>query len=200
MHRSILPALLLAALPCAAVQAQDFSRSYTYVELQYANAELDNVGDVDFDGPALRGSVAIGQSFYAFGGVRRGSNDDFGLDIDVTQYQLGGGYRLFLSERADLIAEVSRIRTRAKVEDLGRAHGYDTRASVGVRGTLAEWFEGLVKVNYTDGDLYSDWDGDGNFSATVGAHVRFAPNWGLTGEVELGGDSTEYMLGVRYSF
>ena len=71
----------------------------------------------------------------------------------------------------------------------------DGRGSVGVRGLLADNFEGWVKGNYTDGDVY-----DGEFGATLGGQFKFNPTWGITGEVEFGDDASQYTVGVRASF
>ncbi|MBS7457448.1 outer membrane beta-barrel protein [Coralloluteibacterium stylophorae] len=199
MKYAVLSLALLAATSLA--QADDLARSYTYLEADYHNVDIDDLDNVD--GGGIRGSLAFGPGFYLFGSARRASYDDYGIDADLDQFQLGLGYRVYLSERTDLIAEVSRLRTELDASaGIYKVSGHldDTRGSIGLRGTLSEWFEAIAKVNYTDGDLYSDYDGDGNFSATVGAHVRVHPDWGITGEVEVGDNVTEYLVGLRYSF
>ena len=75
----------------------------------------------------------------------------------------------------------------------GDADGY--RASVGIRGSFSDSFEGLLKANYTDG---SDFDGD--FSGTIGAQYKFTQTWGLVGEVEFADNAETYTVGVRASF
>lgn len=74
------PVLALAlALPLGA-QAGDFS--YTYVEAGWGTTELDvgdEVGSVDFDGWLLRGSVALGDTFFLADEYASQTNDDAGL-------------------------------------------------------------------------------------------------------------------------
>ena len=189
---------LAIALAAASFGSIDGELSYSWVDGGYSRTNLDFSGtDVDFDGFALRSSAELGQSFYVLGGYLSASNDDFGTDIDLNQSQIGFGFHHRLSEgvRADFIAEVSYLNAEAEVggfSDDEEAY----RGSIGVRGQMAENFEGLIKLNYSDaGDAQ-----DGDVSGTVGAQFKFNPTWGLVGEVELGDDVTQYLLGVRASF
>lgn len=195
MKKQLALAIALAAASFGTLAGE---LSYTFVEGGYSRTNLDFDGtDVDFDGFALRGSAALGQSFYALGGYSSASNDDFGTDIDLEQSQIGLGFHHPLSQgvRADFIAEVSYLNVEAKVAGFSEDdEAY--RGSVGVRGLMAENFEGLIKANYSDaGDAQ-----DGEFSGTVGAQFKFNPTWGIVGEVELGEDVTQYLIGVRASF
>lgn len=191
-------ALALALALAAPVAASANELSYTYVEGGYAQVTLDGedlgAGDIDFDGFQLRGSAAMTDNVYAFGGYGSVTNDDFGADIDVNEVQLGAGFRHGLSERADFIAELGYV--RQEVEALGES--FDAtggRLSAGFRGLLSDHFEGLVKASYNDGG-----DFEGDFSFTAGAQVKFNPTWGLVGEIEAGEDLTKYLVGVRASF
>lgn len=193
MKKQLALAIALAAASFGTIAGE---LSYSWVDGGYSRTNLDFDGtDVDFDGFALRGSAELGQSFHVFGGYSSATNDDFGTDIDLDQSQVGVGFHHALSERADFIAEVSYLNVEAKVAGFSEDdEAY--RGSIGVRGLLAENFEGLVKANYSDaGDAQ-----DGEFSGTVGAQFKFNPTWGLVGEVELGQDVTQYLFGVRASF
>jgi len=182
MKRSLI-ALALAALIPLSAQAGD-NLSYTYVEAGYVDI------DGDADGFGVRGSYEFGDSnFYGFASYSQVEIDHTSIDIDNSQ--LGVGYAHGLSDNVDLLAELSWVNT--DVDGLGDVDGY--RASVGIRGTIASNFEGLVKANWTDG---SDFDGD--FSGTVGAQYKFNKTWGLTGEIEFADEGETYMVGVRASF
>ena len=179
MKRSLIALALAAVLPFSA-QASDLS--YSYIEGNYA--DYDN----DANGFGVRGSIEFGDSnFYGFGGYQWLETDIGSLDFDVSEFGLG--YAHGVSDNADLIAELAYANLDT---DFGDADGY--RASVGLRGELADNFEGLVKANYRDYDGGSD-----DFSGTLGAQFKFNPTWGLTGEVEFA-DETSYLVGVRASF
>ena len=188
--------VLALALAAASFGATAGELSYSWIDGGYSRTNVDLGGsDVDFDGFALRGSAALGESFYVFGGYSSATNDEFGADIDLNQSQIGLGFRHGMSDRADFIAELGYLNT--EVEAMGISDDVEAyRGSIGFRGELADNFEGLLKANYSDaGDAQ-----DGEFSGTLGAQFKFNQTWGLVGEVELGDDVTQYLIGVRASF
>lgn len=192
IKKSVVLAALLAAAPFAAT-AGDLN--YTYVEAGYANLDIDSYFvNADFDGFQLRGSAAVAENIYVFGGYGSVTNDDFGADIDFDELQLGAGYRHAINPRADLIGELGYIAQEVSIP--GASDDTDgVRLSGGIRGLLADNFEGLAKVSYTDGDHF-----DGDFSFTAGAQYKFTQTWGVVGEIETGDDVTKYLVGVRASF
>lgn len=192
MKKSLVLAALLAAAPFAATAGE---LSYNYLEVGYANVDIDSeLGDIDFDGFQLRGSAAVAENIYLFGGYGSVTNDEFGADIDFDEVQLGVGFRHALSPRADFIGELGYIKQEISAPGVSEdANG--GRLSAGFRGLLADNFEGLVKASYTDGGEF-----DGDFSFTAGAQFKFTQTWGLVGEIEAGDDVTKYLVGVRASF
>ena len=211
MKKHLALALALAIAPFAA-SADEIS--YTYLEGGYAQlnqdgAEADGfeVDDIEAAGFFVGGSAALGDTFHVFGGYRSG-NDDVGVsafgvhlgdvDTDLSQFNIGLGYHHGISERTDLVTEVSYISTEIDAEDQGEASsddGDDFRVSVGVRHMLADSFEGWIKGHYTDGDFY-----DGAFSASVGGQFKFNQTWGVVGEIEAGDDTSVFLIGARASF
>jgi hypothetical protein len=111
-------------------------------------------------------------------------------DIDLSQFNAGIGYHYGLSDRADLVTELSYVRTDVDVEGDSMSAD-DARIALGVRGLLADSFEGWVKGNYTDGDAY-----DGEFSATVGG--QFSTRRGASPAAF--GDSTSHSRSASASF
>lgn len=181
MKRSLLALALVAAIPFAA-QADD-RLSYSYIEADYVNL------DSDADGFGLRGSVEFGNSgFYGLGGWRSGEVD--GTNVDIDTWELGVGYGHDLSSNVDLISELAWTNVEVGSFD---SDGY--RASVGIRGSFSDNFEGLLKANYNDGD-----DVDSEFTGTLGAQYKFTQTWGVVGEAEFGDGSEIYTVGVRASF
>lgn len=213
MKNQLALALLLASTSSAAVAADI---SHTYVEVGFARqqVELPEIGndvameDMKADGGYIRGSVELNDAFYLFGGYSKGNDDIdvryypigkvFEVDADAEQGDIGFGYRHTLSDRVEWTGELSYVNTRISVGVDGfkdRVKGDDYRASVGLRSNLASNFEGWIKANYTDGDVY-----DGEFTGTLGALVKFNETWGIVGEAEIGSDNKQYRVGVRASF
>ena len=207
MKKQLALAITLAAASFGTIAGE---LSYSNLEAGVGRIELESddaygADDVVLDGYFLHGSVALDDSFYLVGGYETGNDNVFvdffgGFDTELTQTQAGVGYHRALSDRADLVTELSYLNQEVEVSFDGfgvsqseNVDGY--RASLGFRGLLADNFEGLVKANYTDGS-----DFDGEFSGTVGAQLKFNPTWGLVGEVELGDDAQKYLVGVRASF
>ncbi|MGO1070104.1 porin [Lysobacter sp. CA199] len=225
----ILTGALLAAMSLSSMAAD---LSYTSVEGGYAKGKQDvgavdsrntRVEDVKADGYYLKGSVALGDAFYVFGGYGKISDDDVRvtssdfvgipgsqpsrLDIDQKQYQLGLGYHHGLSERVDLVTELSYLKTELDTSAQAgppslpsmrygvSSDGDDFRVAVGVRGNLAPNFEGWIKATYTDGDFY-----DSQFGGNLGVLVKFNETWGVTGEADISSDNRLYTVGLRASF
>jgi Ax21 family sulfation-dependent quorum factor len=181
MKRSLLALALVAAMPFAA-QADD-KLSNTWIEGDYVNV------DGDADGFGVRGSFEFADSgFYGLGGWRSVEIDDTNIDVD--NWELGVGYEHDLSENLDLLSEVAY--NQVDVEGFDE-DGY--RVSVGLRGSFAPNFEGLVKANWYDSD-----ETDGDFTGTLGAQYKFTQTWGVVGEAEFGDGGESYTLGLRASF
>ena len=155
------------------------------MEADYIN--LDN----STDGWGLRGSVAIGNTgLYGLGSYSWLNADALPSDLDIKSNELGVGYHHALNAKTDLIGELA-----YRNADTGNLNIDGLRTSVGVRGALADRFEGFVKANYYD---LSDYSGD--FTGTVGGQYKFTDTWGATAEAELGNGDQAYLVGVRASF
>ena len=197
MKRTLFALALAAALP---MSAQASELSYSYIEGDYAWMNIDDE-DLDFDpsGFGIKGSVAVGEAWYLFGGYLQGDDSQDDIDLDTAQTNVGIGWRHAISDKADFNGELSYVHQNVDVDFgggvSGDADGDGYRLSAGIRGEMAENFEGYAKANWTDG---SDFDGD--FSGTIGAQVKFGGMWGITGEAEFGNDANIYMLGLRASF
>ncbi len=225
MKKELALAALLAAAPSSAFAG---TLNYSYVEAGYAHMAQDDVpgfrisrffsglpGDVKADGFFGAVSVAMGESFYGFGSVRRGTDtvevqvydsfmgvvsSTYDADVTSTRLNLGVGYHHGLSDRTDLLAELSAVDTDLDIEDeseddSGYPNGFGGRLSAGARSALTDTVEIWGKGNYTSGEFY-----DSEFSASVGMAVHIGQTWGITGELEGGSGYSQYTLGVRASF
>ncbi|GAB2506651.1 hypothetical protein [Lysobacter humi (ex Lee et al. 2017)] len=190
--KRVLAVAILATSPLAAAAGE---LRHTYVEggISRFHEEVPSVfgRDLDYDGGYVRGSVGIGESWYAFGSLHRGSDDDGGLFFeDRTETTLGIGYAHALGGRTELIAELGGERRDLDWTDVDGA-----RASTGVRAALGTRMEGWAKATYSDLD-----HGYSRFSGQAGALFKIDDTWGFTGDVDVRDEGTRYSLGVRASF
>lgn len=174
--------LAVALLAACATPAFAADKSYTYVEGGYIN---DNR---DADGAYVRGSYGFDNGLYVHGQYAHLEADDF--DFDYQPAELGLGWHHGLNDRVDFLAEAAAVRVDT---DFGDANGY--RASVGLRGDISPSWEGLAKVNYTDGD-----DFRGDTTGTVGVHYKFGRTWGAVAEVSFGNGAEAAQVGLRARF
>jgi hypothetical protein len=211
MKKQLVLALALAAAPFAAFAD---GHSYTYIEGGFAQLDQElpqdeefEIDDIEAGGFYLAGSAALSDTFHVFGAYRSG-DDDVGVSlpggprlgsagVDLSQYVLGLGYHTSLNARTDFVAELSMLSTEIDVEGDGQpsVEGDDVRVAVGVRHLIADPVEVWIKANYTDGDVY-----DGAGSVSAGVQYRLTRVWGLVGEIEAGGEFSQYAAGVRASF
>ena len=193
MKKHLALALALAALPAAATASE---LGYTYVEGGYAKTHVneDLLDDPELDGAYLRGSFALNEQVYLYGGFDTTSGDVAGFDIDETITQLGVGYRFAVSERADLLGELAFVRDDFDVDGIdGSSNG--GRVNVGIRGAMSPSFEGWLKAGYLDGG-----DFDGEFVGSLGGQFKIRETWGIVVEAEFLDQTTFYRAGVRASF
>ncbi|MGH8051126.1 MAG: hypothetical protein ACREPB_10750 [Arenimonas sp.] len=192
MKKTLLALTLFTGLVATSANASELS--YSFVEVDYVNAgELDTGSD--FDGYNVRGSVALGNSFYVLGNYSQ-TTADFtgGINIDLDTYSLGFGFHHGISDKADLFGDVSYEHGDASTLG-GSASDSGYRARFGFRGALNDKFEGTIGVTHFDlGNFSSD------TSLLVGGQLKFNDTWGAAAEVEAGGDDTRYLVGIRASF
>lgn len=207
MRKTLILAALLAATPFAA-QAAD-GLSYTFVEGGYTHAEMDlgdGFGNPKADGGYLRGSYALTDATYVFGGYSRVSDSasEAGLKVeaDLDQYELGLGWHMPMTDRVDFTAEAAYVRVdlKAKASYMGvSASDSDAmnagRVTLGLRGTPSARTEAWAKAGAMDGS-----DMDSEFVGNLGGQFKFNPTWGLVGDINWIGDVTQYSVGVRARF
>ncbi len=186
---------------------------YTWVEAGVARLDVDMYGvDESGNGGYARGSLAVTDGLYVFGGYdrvsKRWSVDAERLEVAIDQAEIGLGAGIPLSRRADFISELSLLRLGAKLDyrDLdypeddvsGSDHLYAGKLMLGVRARPVPNLELWAKAGYlrVDDNLLVDDSAVGN----VGFQYRFTPVWGLVGEAEFYEDVRFYRLGVRAGF
>lgn len=177
--------LLLAAAPIAA-QAEDMS--YSFIDLGYAETNLD--GGPTGDGFGLRGSIGFAENFFAFADYL---NQDFsGIDFDI--YTVGLGGHLDIAESVDLVGRVGYVDANASFGGLSADEsGY--LVSAGVRAQPAKQFELEGNVIYRDLGSGAD-----DTAVAVGARYFFTDLFAVGAEYELSDDADTWFAGVRLSF
>ena len=148
MNKTLLAAALLAATSFSA-QASD-KLSYSFVEADYMQS---NVDDQDFDGfninPTLvgwglKGSFAVADKFYVFGGYSSGKDDllavdevDFSAELDasVDRWNIGLGFHTPISSNTDFVAELGYVQYDYKfdfnVNDFGDEYSESYKVDTG---------------------------------------------------------------------
>lgn len=207
MKKQLALAVVLAA---ASLSANAGELNYNWLEAGYLRTDIDQIGDGD--GYAINGSAALGEALHLFGGYSSQTGADDGVDVELDQVRVGLGVNYALGARADFLTRVAyeRAETRVTVAGFGSGEGEVDGYSIeaGVRGLLADNFEGWVLGGFTDAnraqangfDVALDEEQDEEFYGRVGAQLKFSPTWGLVGEGRFADDFSEVFLGARASF
>ena len=188
MKRTSLALALAALLPLGATAAE---LDYSYIEAGYNRIDAHG-SDADADGPAVNGSVALGESFFLYGGYSANDIDDSPADVDVSR--IGLGWRYGLASGSDLLVKANYIKA-----DVGGvpidldADGYE--AEVGLRTAHGDNFESYVALGWQDG---GDFDGDAY--VTLGGQYKFNPTWGIAASATHRDGANEVFVGPRFSF
>ena len=145
-----LVAALTAVLPFT---SQAGTMDYTYVELGYVDTEIDSgPNDIDGDGFALRGSLAVHENFFVFAGY-----EDLGFErgVDSTTFHVGGGVRWPLGAQLDIVGRAAIVRSEI---EFGNRDRDDDGFLLGarLRGEVAPRFELEGGFDYIDLDHRSN--------------------------------------------
>ena len=165
---------------------------YNYAELRYIDTELD-VGpfDRDGDGFEIGGSLELAQSVHLFGNFR---TLDFGSGIDVSAFEIGGGYAMPLNNLTDLVARLSYIDGEIDFPG-GDADDTGFGFSAGARRMFTPQVEGRAFVNYVDLDESGD-----EVSFEIAGDYFLNDQIALGASLELGDDVTSWTIGARWFF
>lgn len=212
---------VLIATASLSVQASELDYSYIQADFSGLNlsasdtAIVDGLGfDEDFSGYDVAGSFGFAKNFYAFAGYADTDNDSviavFDENVKVkttfTEFNVGVGYHLSVSENTDWIIEASyvddEIKAKATLYDESASESVSDsgfRIASGIRGQFTEKSEVTAKFNYTDvNDLGS------GFGVDIEAVYHFTNHFGMTAGWEYGSrDDTDLMywnVGARFSF
>ncbi|MGB3393583.1 MAG: hypothetical protein WA956_08280 [Stenotrophomonas sp.] len=186
---------------------------YTWIEAGAARVDVDMYGiDESGNGGYLRGSLAITDDLYLFGGYDRVSKswsaDAERGKVTIDQAEIGLGASISLSRRVDFTTELSLLRLGGELDYTARDYPEDDvsgsdylyagKLMLGIRARPVSRLELWAKAGYLRVD--ESWLIDDSAVGNVGIQYRFTPNWGVVGEAEFYEDVRFYRLGVRASF
>jgi hypothetical protein len=210
----------VAAFTTSIYGAEDLS--YTYLELDYINLDIDEVGDSgsildDIDnggGWGFRGSVEIAPNWFVFGNYSVTDADVSFLDdqnlffrsnSDINRLDLGAGFHNPVNTNTDLVLRVA----YTDIDSGGFNFGGSSSTSFGdlnedssdgyfidaaLRSQLIENVEGSFGVRYTDLQQFD------NFSVIGNLMYEFSPTMGVNLGLEAGDNISHILIGLRLSF
>lgn len=184
LARAVIGSLALAVAPLAAMAD---GMSYSYVEADYVDLDIDNAPSGD--GFALRGSVGFLDNLFAFAEYTDASVDV--VDIENIAVGIGGHYPL--GDSLDAVGRIGYTETDLSAGPLSASDdGY--LLSLGLRGQMAQ-FEAEGNVIYTD---FSDGGDETAFEVVGRWHFTDMFSAGLAYRV--GDDVNTFFAGVRLSW
>jgi len=214
----------LASLSMSANAAEPANAdlSYTYLELDYINLDIDEVGDSgsvldDLDngsGWGADGSIELSPNWFAFGkySVTKADasfvddfNQFFRSNTDINRMDVGVGFHTPVNTKTDFVLRGAYTDIDAdgfnfggtgnsSVDDLDEDSSDGYFVDAGVRSQLLDKLEGSVGVRYTDLEQFD------NASVIANLMYEFSPVLGLNFGMEAGSDISHYMIGLRFSF
>ncbi len=218
LYQSVLAGVLL--LPAGAMAQEGLS--YTWLELNYVNLDIDQVGDSgnfvdDFDnggGFGVQGSLALSEDFFLFANYSDTESDvsftnDAGFlipgETDIRKVDLGLGFHTAIATNTDVVftaaytdSDRDKFRFGAtndtSLDDLkgDGSDGFFVDASV--RSQLTPWLEGSLGARYTD---IEDVDG---VSVVGNLLFELSPSLGINLGVDAGDELSTWVAGVRFTF
>lgn len=169
----------------------DDDLSYTFLDLEYVDTELDDGPDLSGDGFGASGSVAIGKHMFLSAGYLDQEFDD---NVDAEQRALGLGLHAPLGDGLDLIGQVSYVDVELDTP-FGDAEDDGYGVGVGLRGRLGDAFELEGMLNYLDLD-----DSGDNTSVSLGARYYVRQGFAFGIGADLTDDATTWRAGIRFEF
>jgi hypothetical protein len=185
---------ILGSVVALAISGQALAEdgfNYTFLDLGWANSEIDDL-DVDGDGFALRGSLALTDRFHLIASY---SDLDYDFDVGSQGLEIGGGLNLPLSPKLDFVGSISYLEQEVDVPGFGSVDDDGFGLGAGLRGRVAERLELTGGLQYVD---FSDGGDDTAFGA--GARYFFTDMFALGADVSLNDDVTTWMIGGRINF
>lgn len=201
MNKDVLKIIAITALAAPAGALAD-APDWKYVEGSYLSSEFDEdlLSDIEPDGFGIKGSWLFEENWFVQG-TYEDQDDNVnvpgfgGVDVEFSNFNIGGGYRHSLQENTDIYGRLSFESWDIEVDNFDEDdQGYS--AAAGIRSVVWEGLELNAEVGYIDvGDFF---DGEGFWSVGGIYNLPMGLGFGVSyGEI----DELETWRGtVRYSF
>jgi hypothetical protein len=172
--------LLLPALASA-------SPNYSYLDVNYVSADLDNGPTVD--GFGINGSLRLSNELHLVASYDVLSEGR----VDADFMTVGLGYNQLLVSSTDFVARAGFARAKVDVSGFGSDSDNGLFGQAGIRSMVTEEVELNAFITHTE-------VGGSNTSADLGAVYYVAPNIGINLGLSFSDDANVYRGGVRFSF
>jgi hypothetical protein len=186
--------LSIGALMLSSATAMAEGPSYSFIQANYQEVDIDIGGgfDADGNGYGVAGSVAINDSWFVFAGYAASELESV---VDLDEMKLGAGWNSAISEKTDWFVTLAYIDLELSAAAIPSVSDSGFGASVGVRSMMNPNFELYGSLGYSDlGD-----GGDGT-AVAAGLWYTVAGNLALGLGAEVGSDVTTYGVGIRLYF
>lgn len=165
---------------------------YTYIGVAYEKTSIDGYSD-DPDGLVVDASVALNDTWFAFGSREALSGKFGGNDVDVNTWRAGIGLHTSVAEHVDLIvsAGMAFLDADSSAPGSGNDEGLELRA--GIRAALGEHGE------LGAGVFYDDWnDNDAQTTVYLQGAYYLESRIGVTAGFSSNDDADAFTVGVRF--
>lgn len=210
----------LVSYSASTIAAEDLR--YSYLELDYINLNIDEVGDSgsvlddlnNGGGWGIRGAYELGSNWFLFGQYSVTDADAtfindqnllFRSSTDINRLDIGAGFHNPVNTTTDLAVRVAYTdidsdgfnfggTSSSSFDDLNEDSSDGFFIDAALRSQLLEQLEGSFGVRYTD---LQEID---NFSVIGNLMYEFTPTIGLNLGLEAGDSISHVLLGIRLSF
>jgi hypothetical protein len=169
--------------------AAESHRPYTFAATRFRHTEFDESAD---DGFGIEGSWLLQPNMYAVGAIFASESDD-ARSTETTQFELGGGYLLPLSNVMDFNAAIRVVQRDINSEPQSQVKmGFQVDG--GVRYDLSPRIEGSAAVRYAETSR------NARVFLTGAALYQLAAKLSVGAEAIIGSNSASYGLVGRWAF
>lgn len=195
-------ALALSGPAFAGAHGAGSSPSYDYLGISYAILDTGLLANDSLDGFRVEGSVGLTDNIHLVGDWIdvSGRLDPGAPKADLDQYRVALGYNHALTNTTDFVVRAGWIRQRAKGSFDGSNLGSISENGYTLEALTRMMINDQFELNF--GGQYSDVSGDIGDRVTFnsGFVYTFAQGVAVRSGVELGADTAQVDLGVRWNF
>lgn len=182
-----------AALLCISAPAFSQDVSYSYIQAEYLDVDVDDnfFFDLDGDGYRVSGSVELGDNWFVFGDF---TNVDFNTGVDLDQFRVGGGFFANVWGDTDWFVALSYEDLEASANGVS-ATGDGLGVETGLKNLSFGRLEWKGSISYVD---FGD-DGD-SLALNTGLWYTVSGNFAIGADASFDDDTILWGVGARLYF